>query len=207
LAETTNVVFCGTLGNKHHPELVLELAQSLAGRQNCRMVVAAEGVGAEWLAGEQERLQLPHLLLLPFQSIEDYPHVLATGDVHVTMLSQDASVYALPSRVMSQMCAGRAQLAVVPRDNYVGQVLAEAEAGVVIPPAEFAAARPAIEELLDNAALRERYAASGRRYAEERLSLDSVMPLYEQLLEHVAGRVTVRQNAASAERRHASPQA
>lgn len=201
VAETTNVLYCGTLGNKHHPELVLALAQSLRSRPNCRIIVAAEGVGSEWLAREQARLQLPHLLLLPFQSIEDYPHVLATGDVHVTMLSQEASVYALPSRVMSQLCAGRAQLAVVPRDNYVGQTIAEADAGVVIPPADFALAPNAIDQILDDSDLRQRYAANGRRYAEIHLSLQSVLPLYEQLIENVAGCSTTGPIAATADHR------
>jgi glycosyltransferase involved in cell wall biosynthesis len=199
VADTTNVVYCGTMGNKHHPELIWELAQSVTARADCRMVIAAEGVGAEWLGRKQEEAQLPHLVLLPYQSIEDYPHVLAAGDVHVTTLSADASVYALPSRVMSQLCAGRAQLAIVPRENYVGQLVAEAEAGVVVPPAEFATAIGQLDELLDDSVLRERYAANGRRYAEQRLSIESVMPRYEQLLDHVTGREAGRRAASSAE--------
>jgi len=187
LAETDNVVYCGTMGNKHHPELIWQLAQALADRPNTRMVVAAEGVGAEWLAAQQAAAPLPHVLLLPFQSIEDYAHVLATGDVHVTTLSADASVYALPSRVMSQLCSGRAQVAIVPRDNYVGQLVLESDAGVVIPPAEFAAAPAAVRQLLDDPALRQQYAANGRRFAEQQLSIASVAPRYEELLARVSG--------------------
>jgi colanic acid biosynthesis glycosyl transferase WcaI len=186
VAKTTNVVYCGTLGNKHHPELIWQLAQAVGQRPNCRMIVAAEGVGAEWIARQQAESPLAHLVLLPYQSFADYPLVLAAADVHVTTLSADASVYALPSRVMSQLCAGRAQVVIAPRDNYVGQVIAEADAGVVCPPAEFAGVPAVVNQLLDDAALRQRYAANGRRYVEEKLSLAALVPAYEELIERVA---------------------
>lgn len=186
VATTTNVVYCGTLGNKHHPELIWQLAQAVGKRPNCRMIVAAEGVGAEWIARQQASSPLPHLTLLPYQSIEDYPLVLAAADVHVTTLSADASVYALPSRVMSQLCAGRAQVVIAPRDNYVAQVIAAADGGVVCPPEGFSAVPTIVNQLLDDATLREQYAANGRRYVEEKLSIAALVPQYEELIERVA---------------------
>ena len=117
VAETANVVYCGTLGNKHHPELLLALAEEFRDRGEVRIIVAAGGTGADWLRGEQEKANLPNLLLLPFQSFDDYPNVLAAADVHVTLLNREASAYALPSKVMSQLCSARAQAAIVPRDN------------------------------------------------------------------------------------------
>lgn len=187
VADTVNVVYSGTLGNKHYPELLYELARALASRPECRVIVVAEGVGADTLARQQAAEPLANLTLLPFQPFEDYAHVLAAGDVHVTTLNEEASAYALPSKVMSQLCAARAQAAIVPRDNYVGLLVTEADAGVVFPASEFAAAKAVILELLDDAEQRTRYGANGRHYAERELSIASVTPRYEALLEQVIG--------------------
>ncbi len=185
LAETMNVVYSGTLGNKHHPELLYELAASFVDRPERRVLVVAGGVGADALAQQQAERPLPNLVLLPFQPYEDYAHVLATGDVHVTTLNAEASAYALPSKVMSQLCAGRAQVAIVPRDNDMGRLVAASGAGEVYPAAEFAAARNAVDRLLDDPELRERYARAGRRYAESHLSIAALAPQYDDLLNQV----------------------
>lgn len=185
VADTSNVLYSGTLGIKHHPELLYELARVLADRPACRVIVVAEGVGADVLRRLQEERPLANLLLLPYQRFEDYPHVLAAGDVHVTTINQEASAYALPSKVMSQLCAGRAQAAFVPHDNYVGQVVRDADAGMVLPPTDHAGAAAAVRQLLDDETLRIRLAANGRQYAEKHLSLASVLPMYERLLDQV----------------------
>jgi colanic acid biosynthesis glycosyl transferase WcaI len=193
VAETTNVMYCGTLGNKHHPELLLSLAEKLRNRSDVRLIVAAGGVGADWLRGQQESVRLSNLLLLPFQSFDDYPNVLAAADVHVTLLNREASAYALPSKVMSQLCSARAQVAIVPRDNQGATLVTEAEAGLVFTPDEFEAAAAAIERMLANVDLRRRYGENGRRFAEERLSTHAVVSRYEELFEVViAGKVGER---------------
>jgi glycosyltransferase involved in cell wall biosynthesis len=188
IADTTNVMYCGTLANKHHPEFLLAFAKRLCDRSDVRVVVAAGGVGADWLRREQERARLPNLVLLPFQSFEDYPQVLAAADVHVSLLNHEASAYALPSKVMSQLCSGRAQAAIVPRDNQAARLIEAADAGIVFSPDEFDAAAAAIEDLLADGEARRRFGENGRRYAEEKLSLASVTAQYEDLFEEVIAR-------------------
>ena len=185
VAETKNVLYCGTLGNKHHPELLLSLAEKLRNRSDVQIIVAAGGVGADWLRRRQVSAHIDNLLLLPFQSFEDYPNVLAAADVHVTLLNREASAYALPSKVMSQLCSARAQAAIVPRDNQGARLIAEAEAGVVFTPDEFERAAAAIEKMLADDELRRRYGENGRRHAEERLSTDALVSRYEELFEQV----------------------
>jgi glycosyltransferase involved in cell wall biosynthesis len=131
---------------------------------------------------------LNNLVLLPFQSFEDYPDVLASADVHVTLLNREASAYALPSKVMSQLCSSRAQAAIVPPDNLGATLVADAEAGVVFTPDEFDAAAAGIEKMLADVELRRRYGENGRRYAVEQLSTEAVVSRYEELFEQVIAR-------------------
>jgi glycosyltransferase involved in cell wall biosynthesis len=187
LADTTNVIYCGTLANKHHPELLLELAKRLSGRHEVRVVVVAEGVGADWLDEQQQAAKLSNLLLLPFQPFEDYPQVLASADIQTTLLNREASAYALPSKVMSQLCAARAQAVFAPRDNQAASLVQAADAGIVYSPEEFDRAFADFENLLADAERRRHYGENGRRFAEDHLSLDSVTGKYEQLLAQVIG--------------------
>lgn len=43
-------LYTGTLGMKHHPELLMDLAEPNQSRPNVRIAVISEGIGAEWLA-------------------------------------------------------------------------------------------------------------------------------------------------------------
>jgi glycosyltransferase involved in cell wall biosynthesis len=185
VADTANIVYCGTLGNKHHPELLFSLAEKLRSRGDVRLIVAAGGVGADWLAAEQQKANLRNLILLPFQPFEDYPNILAAADVHVTVLNRDASAYALPSKVMSQLCAARAQVAMVPRDNQGATLIVEGNAGFVYTPDEFDGAFASIKQLLGDANLRQQYGENGRRYADAKLSLTALLPQYEKLFQDV----------------------
>lgn len=181
VADTTNILYCGTLGNKHNPHLLLDLAQSLLDRPDARVIVASEGVGADWLHERQAELQLPNLLLLPFQSFDDYRFVLAAAEVHLSILNRDAAAYALPSKVMSQMCAGRPQVAAAPDDNYAANLLREAGAGVVCGPDDAKEFCGTVASLLEDAEQQRRLGENGRRYVERELSLSVLTPRYEDL--------------------------
>lgn len=183
---TTNVLYCGTLGNKHNPHLLLDLAASLVDRPEARVIVASEGVGADWLRERQTQLQLPNLMLLPFQDFDDYQFVLASADVHVSILNRDAAAYALPSKVMSQMCAARPQIAAAPQRNYAANLLREAEAGVVCSPDDVDGFCRTVTELLGDVEKRLQLGENGRRYVEQSLSLAVLVPRYEELLSRLA---------------------
>ena len=47
-------MYSGTLGMKHRPELLQALAQDLEVRGDARLVVIADGAGADWLRGESQ---------------------------------------------------------------------------------------------------------------------------------------------------------
>ena len=183
---TTNILYCGTLANKHNPELLLALADHFRDRPEVRVIVAAGGKSADWLQRQQDASRRPNLVLMPFQSLDDYPNVLASADVQITILKPEAAEYSLPSKVMSQLCSGRAQVAILPPDNQGAALVTAADAGLVFKPGDFATAAAAIEKLMGDVDARRRYGENGRRYAEEKLSLNVLAPQYEQLFERVA---------------------
>jgi colanic acid biosynthesis glycosyl transferase WcaI len=184
LAGRVVFLYSGTLGLKHDPSLLLELARWAAGRE-ALVVVVSEGLGAEWLAdrGGGE----PALRLLPYQPHSRLPEVLASADVLVSVLEPEAGAFSVPSKILSYLCSARPLLVSVPAANLAARVVERSGGGVVVPPGESAAFLTAADALLD-ADLRSELGARARAYAEAAFDVDSVADRFEQLLERARSR-------------------
>lgn len=172
LADREVVLYTGTLGMKHDPALLLALARTLGERQNAILVVTSEGTGAEWL--RKQGRDLASLRVLPFQSYEVYSDVLASADVLVAILEEDAGAFSVPSKILSYLCSARPIVLSAPTANLASRTVRKARAGEAIPSGwrdEFAGA--AIS-LLDNADRRRGYGAAARTYAEKHFEIGDI---------------------------------
>ena len=182
LAETPVVLYSGTLGMKHDPAGLGALAERLA-EVGARLVVVSSGEGADWLRDEKERRGLDSLTLLPFQPFEVFPDVLGAADVFVAVLEPEAGAVSVPSKVLAYLCAGRPAVLSVPADNLAARIVERAEAGVVVPPGDYAALANAVMSLLADDARRTRMGAAARTYAEAAFDLDAVAERVEAVLD------------------------
>jgi colanic acid biosynthesis glycosyl transferase WcaI len=176
-------VYSGTLGVKHNPELLLRLARHFRADDDVRVVVISEGVGAEFLANAVDDEQLSNLLVLGFQPYERLPEVLASADVLLAILEADAGVYAIPSKVLTYLCAGRPVLAGIPPDNLAARTIALSGGGVVVDPRDSEAFVAAARELLGDPVRRNRLGESARTYADATFHIRNVGDRFEQILE------------------------
>lgn len=182
LTQSFNFVYTGTLGMKHNPGLLLDLAESLRERLDARVVVVSEGKGADWLRDSARSLQIPGLMVLPFQEPERLPDLLACGDVLVAILESDASEFSVPSKVLTYLCAGRAILLAVPARNLAARTVVEADAGLVVPPCDPVAFLAAANAMYGDSALRHRMSARGRAYAESAFPIARIADAFESVL-------------------------
>jgi glycosyltransferase involved in cell wall biosynthesis len=178
-------LYSGTLGFKHDPSLLLELARWSAGR-DARVVVVSEGPGSDWLAEHADGA--PSLLLLPYQPHERLPEVLASADVLVALLEPDAGAFSVPSKILTYLCAGRPLLVSVPADNLGARVVETSGAGMVVPPGDAATFLAAAGRLLEDEQLREDLGRRARAYAESTFHVDAVADRFVEVLEEVRGR-------------------
>ena len=72
LTGKTTFMYSGTLGMKHRPELLLELARKYESRQDVAIVVVAQGAGAEWLSKMAASIRPGVLQILPFQPMNSF---------------------------------------------------------------------------------------------------------------------------------------
>ena len=167
-------IYSGTLGMKHRPELLLALARSLETVEGVRLMVIADGAGADWLRENARTVREDVLTLLPFQPYDRISEVLGASDVLIALLDSGAGAFAVPSKILSYLCAGRTLLLAAPRVNHAAAVVEQAEAGQVISPDSAGDFVNAARNLMENAELRVRYAANARAYAERSFNIAGI---------------------------------
>jgi putative colanic acid biosynthesis glycosyltransferase WcaI len=175
-------LYSGTLGFKHDPSLLLELARWASG-EDAVVLVVSEGPGADWLA--EHALPGDALRLFPYQPYERLPEVLASADVLVAVLEPDAGAFSVPSKVLTYLCAGRPVLSAIPADNLAARVVARSGGGIVVPPRDARALVAAAEELLADSERRAELGRAARSYAEATFDLDGITDRFEEVLERV----------------------
>jgi colanic acid biosynthesis glycosyl transferase WcaI len=183
-------LYSGTLGLKHDPSQLLDLARHLADR--AAVVVVANGPGAEWLRAKLANQEQKNLHLLPTQEYAELPFVLSAADVLVALLQEEAGAFSVPSKLLSYLCAGRPVLASIPPTNLAYRLIETSGAGLAVAPSERKAFLAAGEQLLNDRKLRERCGAAARAYAESTFDADSVSRQFEAVLSARAPRVDVK---------------
>ena len=179
-------LYSGTLGMKHRPELLLALAKRLEALGDARLMVTAGGAGADWLATHAREVSADVLTLLPFQPYERVPEVLGSADVLITLLDSEAGAFAVPSKTLSYLCAGRPQIVAAPAANEAARVVERAQAGLVVSPDDAAGLVAAAERLMADADLRAQCGIRARRYAEQHFAIEAIADRFLAVLEKPA---------------------
>ncbi len=182
LADKFVFLYSGTIGMKHNPAMLLELAKRFQTQPEVMVVVVSEGIGAEWLRRESAAAGLNNLLLLPYQTFAELPAVLATGDVLVGILEEDAGVFSVPSKTLSYLCAARPLLLAVPQENLAARITREQGAGITVQPRDldgFLAAAKFLHASPDECA---EFGAKARAYAEETFPIEKTASTFERIL-------------------------
>jgi glycosyltransferase involved in cell wall biosynthesis len=187
LDDVQTILYSGTLGLKHDPALLVQLAGAVRDRgRPVRLVVVNEGPAVPVIQAEAARLDVP-LTLLPFQPYERLPEVLGTGDVLVVLLDQQAGAFSVPSKTLSYLCAGRPVVGLMPEENAASGLVRQAGGHVGRPEAaSLPAAAAWVDALLDDQARREEVSQQARGLAEREFSLAGCADRFEAVLERSA---------------------
>ncbi len=175
-------LYSGTIGMKHNPAMLLELARRHAADPEVRVVVVSEGIGAEWL--RKEAAGLPNLLILPYQPFQELPFVLASGDVLVGILEEEAGLFSVPSKTLSYLCAGRPLLLAMPLENLAARITRGNRAGLTVAPGDLPGFLAAAETLRSSETLRTELAGNARAYAEATFPIARTAAIFDQILAH-----------------------
>jgi colanic acid biosynthesis glycosyl transferase WcaI len=175
-------LYSGTIGMKHNPAMLLELAKRFKDKPEVMVVIVSEGIGAEWLKRESAAAGLTNLKIMPYQPFAELPCVLASGDVLVGILEEEAGMFSVPSKTLSYLCAARPLLLAVPKENLAARITREEGAGITVAPKDmegFLAAAGFLHASPDECA---EFGAKARAYAEATFPIEKTASTFEKIL-------------------------
>ncbi len=178
------VVYTGTLGMKHNPELILQLALSLQDQPSACVVVVSQGLGADYLKQKVIELRLTNLITKDFTPFEVVPQVMAAADVLITILEKDAGVFSVPSKVLAYHCAGRPIVAAVPKENLVARVITQHQSGLIVEPENVNGFVQSVRQLLSDSGLRSQMGGNARKYAEDNFHIEAICDRFLAAIGH-----------------------
>jgi colanic acid biosynthesis glycosyl transferase WcaI len=161
LADKTVILYSGTLGVKHNPQIIADAANHFKHNTDIVFVVISEGLGAGMLSQQG----LKNLIVLPYQEYKLLPKVLGTADILLSILEPNAAIFSVPSKVLTYLCAGKSILLSVPKDNLTAHIVITENAGLCVEPGDFVAFIASLTLLINSSSLRMQMGRNGRRYA------------------------------------------
>lgn len=180
-------LYSGTIGMKHNPGLLVDLAESMRPHSDVSVVVVSEGVNAEWIRSEIARRGISNLTLLPLQPWSRLPEVLSTGSVLTALLGEESGEFSVPSKVLSYLCAGRPLLLSVPAQNLAARIVSGGingrPAGVVASPEDSADFIAAARSLYQDQTRREEFARNAEAYADETFDIVRIAERFSAVFE------------------------
>ena len=121
------------------------------------------GDGANRAALQTATLDCANVRFLPFRPVDQVPHVMMAGDVHIVTVRRGLEGVVVPSKLYGILAAGRPVLVVADAKSDAARIAVESGCGLAADPDDPAAVAEAIRELHNNAP---RLIEMGRRARE-----------------------------------------
>jgi glycosyltransferase involved in cell wall biosynthesis len=153
-------VHAGNLGFYGAWDTVLNAAKILS-NENAAVVFVGDGASRASL--EHSAKGSPNVRFLPFRPVEQVPHVMAAGDVHIITVKRGLEGVVVPSKLYSTLAAGRPILVIAAPESDAARIVTAAGCGLAADPDDPAAVAAAIRQLRDHPV---RLAEMGRRARE-----------------------------------------
>jgi len=118
------ILYAGTLGRKHRPEIMISLMHQLINLgMEAELLVISEGDGVSFM----KELTFPTTAVkfFDFQPWEVMSEVISSSDICLVLLEPEASEYSIPSKVATYLACGAIIVGFVPKENRVSTIIDE----------------------------------------------------------------------------------
>lgn len=181
--DRVRIVYSGTMARKHNPDMLLHLARNL----DVDVHLFSQGANADYVKSSAAKEGLDNVFVQGWVSVDQLPSMLAGADILYAVIEKEASVYSVPSKVLSYLAAGRPVLASIPADNLSSRKIAKAQAGIVSSPDDVQDLLTGARTLLADPELRGRLGANGRRYAETEFDIEKICDRFIDVVNPLTG--------------------
>lgn len=121
--EKLTVMYSGNMGQTHQLEVLIQAAKSLLAFTDINFIFSGEGVKKKLLETMVSELQLPNVIILPYQAPDVFPYAIAAADISVVTLDRGMDQVSVPSKTYSALAAGCAILAIGGGDSELKRIV------------------------------------------------------------------------------------
>jgi colanic acid biosynthesis glycosyl transferase WcaI len=183
-------LYSGNIANKQGIEIVITAAKRLRHRDDLTFVICGEGPNRAAL--ERMAACEGNIVMAGLQPKEQLSDLLSLATVHLLPQKAGAADLVLPSKLTNMLASGRPVVATAAADTGLAR---EVEGcGIVTPPEDVEAFGDAIETLLEQPELCERYGRAARARAESDWDKNRIVKTFMDELEaaHAVRKASVR---------------
>lgn len=175
------VLYAGLHGLAQGLSQVVAAAERLRDFPRLQFVLVGDGPEKAALVADAAARRLDNIRFLDPVPAGDVPPLLCAADILLVPLKEFIPG-AVPSKLYESMASGRPVLVVA--EGEPAEIAASYEVGRVATPGDIDAIVRALRELADDAELRDRLGANGRRAAQTHFNRDTIVAGFIQHLEH-----------------------
>ena len=172
-----NVIYSGTMALKHDPNIILNAAKS---HQDIDFTIVGFGVGIDYIKDNSSDIE--NINILPIQPFSDLSNVLASADILVAVIEEDAGQFSVPSKILNYMCAGKPIVLSAPKSNLATKIINDANAGICVMSNDYTGFNEAITKIKNNREMSTDFSYNSRKYAENNFNIKIITQKFEDLI-------------------------
>ncbi len=170
------VLYSGAIGEKQGLEAIMYAARHFAPQPAVKFLICGSGPYKSKLESLAASLGLTNVHFLPLQPFEQFNGFLNMADVHLVIQKANASDLVMPSKLTTILAVGGLALITANPDSGLYQLVKKYDMGLLVEAESQAALNAGLRQALSTD-LRPQ-ARNGRHYAEQFLSVDTVMQTF-----------------------------
>ncbi|MGH7604140.1 MAG: glycosyltransferase family 4 protein [Gemmatimonadaceae bacterium] len=184
ITDKFTVLYAGNMGPAQGLETVLQAAAMTADDSRIKYLFVGEGISREKLVAEARDRGLSNVLFISQQPYTRVPDIYGAADLCLVPLAAGFTAEAVPSKVYRIMGAERRILAIAEPGSDLERVVAEADAGIVVPPLRAEMLAQAVLAALKN----DGGVTTGkaRKYVLDNVDRETITSAYSALLTEAA---------------------
>ena len=172
-----NVIYSGTMALKHDPNIILNAAKS---HQDIDFTIVGFGVGIDYIKDNSSDIE--NINILPIQPFSDLSNVLASADILVAVIEEDAGQFSVPSKILNYMCAGKPIVLSAHQSNLATKIINDANAGICVMSNDYTGFNEAITKIKNNREMSTDFSNNSRKYAENNFNIKIITQKFEDLI-------------------------
>ena len=175
--------YSGNFGRKQNLDQLLLILKRIDQTDiPIRMILRGDGSEKERIVAAIQDLRLRDVQFQPLASEQQLQQALQEIDLHLVPQALGVANYALPSKLVTLMAAGRAFVSIAEPDSALDLIARESGAGLCLPPGDDERVAEAVLKLARNRQELISMGERGRVYVQKNMSSEVLLPAYAQAL-------------------------